>query len=471
MANSKIVCFICITKRKVDQREQGKDMTLFSSIFRPSARLAVAISLGFSGSLLAAEPAFLQPAQLAVVKQQLAQHQAAQQTQEAYRQLLAAADKALERPNLSVTDKGMTPPSGSKHDYLSLSAYWWADSSKPDGLPWVRKDGKVNPASKNDQSDGVRLADFTARVQNLTLAWYFSGEQKYADKAASLLRTWFINPETRMNPNLNFAQGVPGIAAGRNAGVLDGRYFSTRIVDSLVLLDGNAAWKKPDQEAMRQWMSEYLDWLQTNKLALKESRTKNNHGNWYATQVAGIAWYLDQPEVVKKMVKLMKSKLDVQLMPDGTQPAELARTRSFHYSYFDLQAISLMAVLAQKEGIDLWHYQTPRGGGILKSLDFMAKYTDDGQPWPYKSLDRISVRPVTLLSWADNATGQPRYQQQIRSASFTLPAAAKSQKSGYHEDVSRGAILEAQREIWLLTLPTWAKGFVAPTPALKSSEG
>ncbi|STQ44597.1 Alginate lyase [Ewingella americana] len=250
-------------------------MTVISSIFRPSARLAVAISLGFSGVALAAEPAFLQPAQLAVVKQQLAQHQAAQQTQEAYRQLLAAADKALEKPNLSVTDKGMTPPSGSKHDYLSLSAYWWADSSKPDGLPWVRKDGKVNPASKNDQSDGVRLADFTARVQNLTLAWYFSGEQKYADKAASLLRTWFINPETRMNPNLNFAQGVPGIAAGRNTGVLDGRYFATRIVDSLVLLDGNPAWKTQDQLAMRQWMSQYLDWLQTNKLAMKESRTEN----------------------------------------------------------------------------------------------------------------------------------------------------------------------------------------------------
>ncbi|STQ44599.1 Uncharacterised protein [Ewingella americana] len=100
----------------------------------------------------------------------------------------------------------------------------------------------------------------------------------------------------------------------------------------------------------------------------------------------------------------------------------------------------------------------------------MAKYTDDAVPWPYKSLDRVSVRPVTLLSWADNATGQPRYQQQIRSASFTLPA-AKAQKPGYHEDVSRGAILEAQREIWLLTLPTWAKGFVAPTPALKPSEG
>src|SRR5476651_237003 len=325
--------------------------------------------LFFSASLMAAEPAFLNAAQLAVIKQQLANQQAAPQTTAAYQQLLKAADNALGKPNLSVTDKGMTPPSGSKHDYLSLSAYWWPDTSKPDGLPWIRKDGKVNPASKNDQSDGVRLADFTARVQNLTLAWYFSGEQKYADKAASLMRAWFIDPQTRMNPNLNFAQGVPGIAAGRNAGVLDGRYFSTRIVDSVVLLHGNPAWKAADEQALREWMTEYLTWLQGNKIAKKESRTENNHGNWYVTQVAGIAWYLDQPQVIKQMAALMKSKLNVQLMPDGTQPAELARTRSFHYSYFDLQAISLMAILAQKNGIDLWNYQTPQGGSVIKSLN------------------------------------------------------------------------------------------------------
>lgn len=413
--------------------------------------------LFFSASLLAAEPAFLNTAQLAVIKQQLTDKQAAPQTTAAYQQLLKAADNALGKPNLSVTDKGMTPPSGSKHDYLSLSAYWWADDSKPDGLPWIRKDGNVNPASKNSQSDGVRLADFTARVQNLTLAWYFSGEQKYADKAASLMRTWFIDPDTRMNPNLNFAQGVPGIAAGRNTGVLDGRYFSTRIVDSVVLLHGNPAWKTADEQAMREWMTEYLTWLQSSKIAQKESRTENNHGNWYVTQVAGIAWYLDQPQVIKQMATLMKSKLDVQLMPDGTQPAELARTRSFHYSYFNLQAISLMAILAQKNGIDLWNYQTPQGGGVIKSLDFMAKYTDDSQPWPYKTLDRINVRPVPLLSWADNATGSSRYQQQIRSATFSLPP-----------DSTRGAVMEAESETWLLSLPSWAKGYVAPQPALKS---
>ena len=440
---------------------QGKKVKRTVNSMTTGATLLLALITGSAG-VLAAEPAFLNPAQMAVVRQQLRDHNAAPQTTDAYQHLLAAADSALKKPELSVTDKGMTPPGGSKHDYLSLSAYWWPDDSKPDGLPWIRKDGHVNPASKNDQSDGVRLADFTARVQNLTLAWYFSGEQKYADKAASLLRTWFITPQTRMNPNLNYAQGVPGISPGRNAGVLDGRYFSTRIVDSLVLLRGNPAWTDNDEQQMRAWMQDYLTWLQGSKIAKKEGRTENNHGNWYVTQVSGVAWYLGDKAVIGDMVKLMKSKLDVQLKPDGTQPAELARTRSFHYSYFNLQAISMMAVLAQKNGIDLWHYRTSQGGSVLKSLDFMARFTDPALPWPYKSLDQIRVRPVPLLSWADNATGEKRYEQQIRSATFTLPRAVKPASGGYHEDVTRGAVMEAERETWLLSLPSFAKGYVAP---------
>ncbi|MFZ4832097.1 alginate lyase family protein [Rouxiella sp. Mn2063] len=436
------------------------------------SRLAAGVMLASMASfpLLAAEHpdgqlAFMQAAQLSAIKQQLHDGQAASQTQSAYQHLLKAADGALTKPNPSVTDKGLTPPSGSKHDYLSLSPYWWPDSKKADGLPWVRRDGKVNPASKNAQSDGVRLAQFTSDVQNLTLAWYFSGKQTYADKAIGMLRTWFINPETRMNPNLNFSQGIPGIAPGRSYGVLDGRYFATRIVDSLILLRGNAAWQAQDEQSMQQWMQQYMTWLQSNKLALEERNAENNHGSWYSTQVAGIAWYLKQPQVIKEMSQLLEHKLNKQFAADGAQPQELARTRSFHYSYFNLQAVTLMAVLAQKEGVDVWHYQTPQGGSLIKSLDFMAPYTDDNRPWPYPSLDRVSVIIVPFLSWADNALGQSRYQQQVRSASFNLPEATHG---GKHKNDGKGEILEAEQATWLTSLPAGTTDFVAPHPALKA---
>ncbi|CNI73777.1 alginate lyase family protein [Yersinia intermedia] len=397
------------------------------------------------GNTVRGDYAFLSASELQHNQQSIAQNQASKETIRAYQQLLQQADKALQQPDQSVTDKSIVPPSGSKHDYLSLSAYWWPDSQKSDGLPWVRKDGQINPASKNADSDGVRLADFTAQVQALTLAWYFSGQQKYADKAISMIRTWFINPQTRMNPNLDYAQGVPGIAAGRGTGVLDGRYFATRIVDSLIMLRQNTRWTAQDEKQMQQWMTEYLHWLQHSPAGKKEAAAQNNHGNWYTVQVAGIAWYLQQPQRVAEMADLLKTKLDTQLAAEGSQPLELARTRSFHYSYFSLQAATLMAQLADKVQIDLWRYQTPNGSSLIKALDFMAPYSDEQTTWPYRSLDHMGVRLVPLMVQADKALGENRYQRWIKQADFTVIAGKEGAKR-------KGAVAEALRDTWLLAV-------------------
>lgn len=391
--------------------------------------------------------ALLHNQQVIAQEKEMKQESIPTETWQAYQQLLQQADKMLKRPDFSVMDKNSLPPSGSKHDYLSLGAYWWPDNQKSDGLPWIRKDGQINPASKNAESDGVRLADFTAQVQTLTLAWYFSGQQKYADKAISLIRTWFIAPQTRMNPNLNFAQGVPGIAAGRGTGVLDGRYFATRIVDSLIMLQQNKHWTMQDEKQMQQWMTDYLAWLRHSPAGKKEAAAQNNHGNWYAVQVAGIAWYLQQPQVVVEMAQLLKTKLDTQLAPDGSQPLELARTRSFHYSYFSLQAAILMAQLADKVHVDLWHYQTPQGSGLIKALDFMAPFSDEHKEWPYHSLDNMGVRLVPLMVKADKALGENRYQHWIQQADF-------SQKMGKTGAKRNGTEAEALRDVGLLSVPT-----------------
>lgn len=396
----------------------------------------------YSAISMANEPAFLSLSDLQRVKQQLTQHRAAPPTVAAWHQLQQQADNALKHPNPSVIDKGMLPPSGSKQDYLSLSAYWWPDASKADGLPWQRRDGEVNPASKNGQSDGVRLARFTADFQALTLAWYFSGDQRYADKALAMMRHWFIHPDSRMHPNLNFAQGIPGRSAGRHDGVLDGRYFATRVVDALTLLRNAPGWQPADQQAMQQWFSEYLHWLRHNPLAFKEAAAANNHGSWYCTQVAGIAWYLGDRETVKAMMALARSKLALQIRADGSQPAELARTRSFHYSYFNLQALTALAQLASKAGLgDLWHNQQQKqqSGSLLDALDAMAPYSDANKVWPWKNRDRVSQRIIPLLSMADNSLQQPRYQQWIMQTRWT--------------DQQSGAVLQAQRDTWLLSLP------------------
>ncbi|MGG2141937.1 alginate lyase family protein [Symbiopectobacterium sp. RP] len=119
-------------------------------------------------------------------------------------------------------------------------------------------------------------------------------------------------------------------------------------MDALIMLRDYQGWKKEDDAQMREWMTAYLGWLQSSKLAKRESEAKNNHGSWYAAQVAGIAWYLDKKDVVSAMAALQRTKLNHQIQDDGAQQEELSRPRSFHYSYFNLQAITNMAILADK---------------------------------------------------------------------------------------------------------------------------
>ncbi|WP_432372431.1 alginate lyase family protein [Pantoea allii] len=376
---------------------------------------------------------FLSADALVKTRQALQKHQADALTEQAWRQLQRQADKALSQPDPSVMDKGLIPPSGSRHDYLSLSAYWWPDARQKTGLPWIRRDGEVNPDTKNDQTDGVRLARFNADVQALALAWFFSGDTRYASKAQSMIRHWFIDPAHRMNPNLNYAQGIPGRTAGRHDGVLDGRYFATRMVDALILLRQSPGWRNSDEAALHRWFSDYLSWLQTSKLAQQERNAPNNHGSWYSVQVAGIAAYLDNRAVIADMTALAKSKIDGQIEREGTQPLELARTRSFHYSFFNLQALTAMAALASQRGEgDLWHYKNKQGGSLLTALDYMAPFSDPARHWPWKTRERNSERLIPLLLVADTTLKSDRYQSWINHV------------------VWRDASAEVVRDVWLL---------------------
>ena len=110
----------------------------------------------------------------------------------AFKQLLKEADKALQFGPVSVMEKKHTPPSGDKHDYMSLAPYYWPDPTKPDGLPYIRKDGQTNPEVK-EYKDKEYQPQLCTDVQTLALAYYFSGEKVYAQHAAKLLRVWFLD--------------------------------------------------------------------------------------------------------------------------------------------------------------------------------------------------------------------------------------------------------------------------------------
>jgi hypothetical protein len=323
--------------------------------------------------LAAAPPAFflLDPAALAAYR---AAYQAKHQPElTQVQQMLRTAGQALGRAPYSIATKAQVPPSGNKHDYQSQAPYWWPDPSQPNGKPYIQKDGLHNPEAEA-MHDSQTLSKLCADVQTLGLAYYFTREERYAQQAATLLRAFFLAPATRMNPNLNFGQGIPGISAGRNFGIIETRHLVV-VPEALALMSTSRSVDASLTAGLKKWFADYTAWLTTSPVALPEGTAKNNHGTFYDTQVVDFALFTGNEELARRTLQTQAwPRVAVQLAPDGAQPLELARTRPWNYVSMNLQGWARLALLAPHVGLDLWHYTTPDGRGLRPAIEWFRPY-------------------------------------------------------------------------------------------------
>lgn len=316
------------------------------------------------------------------------------------RRVRLAAEREMSVGPFSVLENKMVPPGGDRHEYMSMGIYWWPNPATSNGLPYIRHDGRVNPqaAAIPDHANLFRLEN---AVQTLGIAYYLTGDEAYAARSAFLLKTWFLNPSTRMNPNLNDAQGVPGRISGRGEGVLDARYIP-KILDGITLIKGSPALTADDRRGLHEWFEEYFRWLQVSKNARDEARAKNNHGSWYDEQLAGIALFLGHRGLARRIAVRAEVRIAHQITPDGKQPLELARTKSFSYSAFNLDALTRLALETQSLGINLWGFQSKDGASLRVALDYLLPYATGERRWPYMALNGEPVgslaRPLALAA-------------------------------------------------------------------------
>jgi hypothetical protein len=325
-------------------------------------------------------------------------------------ELRASADKEIKAGPFTVVHKRIPPPSGDKHDYVSMAPYFWPDPTKKDGLPYIRKDGRVNP--EREGYDAPLLKKISQAVGTLALAYHLSGDERYAAHASRLLRVWFLDVETRMNPHLNYAQFIPGVCEGRCYGIIDGHAF-LKVIDSVGMLEDSRDWTQADRTGMESWFRDYLRWLRTSKNGQQEAATKNNHGSWYDVQVATCALFLGDRQIVRLLLEECKTKrIARQIEPDGRQPLELRRTKAFDYSRVNIDALFALATLGNQVDVDLWHFETRDRRSIRKALDWLIPFATGEKKWEYEQISKLQGSSlVPLLRRAAVAYRDERYER------------------------------------------------------------
>jgi alpha-galactosidase len=322
-----------------------------------------------------------------------------------------AADKDLLDGPYTIVNKQHPLPGIDPHDYVSLAPYFWPSTRSTDGLPYVSRDGKRNPEYL--EYDVRPFGEMSEHVYRLALAGYLSGDARYSDRAAVLIRAWFFDPTTRMNPNLDHAQLVPGVNEGRSFGIIESnRLFNVLDAVGLLEVSPNSSWSDDDRTKIRAWFSAYRQWMQTSVNGQAESRAANNHGSWYAAQLTAYSLFVDDPATARQTVEGAKPRVARQIQPDGQEPLELARTRSFEYSSFNLTALTMLADLGRRVGVDLWNFRTEDGRSIRAAINFLVPFATGQRKWEHEELEGFSGAPLFVpLRRAAAAYHEPLYDQ------------------------------------------------------------
>ncbi|KZV83068.1 chondroitin AC/alginate lyase [Exidia glandulosa HHB12029] len=303
------------------------------------------------------------------------------------------ADSWLSKGPWSVVDKGVAAPGGTIHDYLSKAPYFWPTKNKTDdnplGCPYVEKDGIRNP-EVDVGTDRQAIGSVCYAVPSLAFAWYYTNNSAYSKHAADIVRTWFLDPATAMNPNIDHGQVITCSNTGRSIGVIDFSQMYTSVLDAVAVLNAGPApgWTSADMSAFVSWNKQFYTWLANSTFGKQEVAQSNNHGTFADMQLAAIALFVGDKAGATTIANAAKSKrIDVQIASDGSQPQELTRTRSFHYSNFDLVAYTRLAQIASKVGVDLWSYKGAKGQSIMKAVEFIVPAASGTANWTYPELE------------------------------------------------------------------------------------
>ncbi|RYD80874.1 MAG: alginate lyase [Sphingobacteriales bacterium] len=294
------------------------------------------------------------------------------------KQILEEAAWAMQQKPITVTAASSPRSAGGKHDFFSEADYFWPDPKNPDG-PYINRDGLTNPDNFLEHRKAmVRLSKI---IGSLASAYKITGDEKYVKQALVHFKAWFINSETLMNPNLLFAQAVKGKFTGRNYGIIDTIHLM-EVAQGALIMENAKAFDKETLNGVKKWFADYVLWLNTSKPGIQEKTVKNNHATCWAMQVASFAKFCGD----KNMLDSVKNNFKNNLLPNqmalnGSFPLEMARTKPYGYSIFNLDAMTMLCQILSTPKDNLWNFETPDGKSIKKGIAYLYPFIADKSKW------------------------------------------------------------------------------------------
>jgi hypothetical protein len=299
---------------------------------------------------------------------------------------------------------------GGPNDFYSNADYFWPDPTKPDGLPYISRDGESNP--DNFFQHRLAMRELRDAVAALGAAYKITGEDRYVTKAVELLRVFFLEPKTRMNPNLQYAQAVPGRSPGRSYGIIDGLHL-VEIPPAVITMQPSPAFPVEVRAGLKQWFRDMTDWMMTSDNGRTEAAAKNNHSVAYFVQIAAFARFTgDETKLTECRRQFKEVFVPNQMAADGSFPLELNRTKPYGYSIFQLDNLAMLCQMLSTTNENLWNFKLADGRGIGLAMEFLYPYLVNKSKWPHRpdvqAWDAWPARPPGLL-FAGLALREPKY--------------------------------------------------------------
>lgn len=329
----------------------------------------------------------------------------------AYRHLVEEADRAMEAPAETVIFKPAPPPGGDTHDYWSLAPHWWPDPKLRGGMPYVFHDGLPNPEADSETYDTMRLARMADDALTLALAFYLTGSEEYAGKGTALIWSWCCDSVTRMTPHLEFGHARPGVSHGTHTGIIETRHL-VKVIEAARLLEPSAAWSNVVTGKVRDWFTEYTDWLTVSRFGKQEAAARGIHGIWYDAQMVVYALYIGKKNLARSIVgEVVPRRMIHTIARDGTLPH--ASTRSATFSA--LEGFFVLAAAGERIGMDLFRLQLPNGVSLKSALDGAESWLAANSKWPHAPGGKYDPFDYTpLFHRAALVYDDPRYTDRLR---------------------------------------------------------